>query len=170
MIRDGAVKSSSARASRRLLEACVAVPLAAMAVLTGVDVVGRYAFGMPVYGAAEAIGFLLAITVFAALPLVSLRDAHVSVDLLSGPLASRWPGAHRAVTGACTVLGLGVIAWRLAALGLEAMRVGRTTIVLEWPTAPVILTCAALSLAAAVVQAWALFRPASRASDGTGPG
>jgi TRAP-type transport system small permease protein len=56
--------------------------LAAMMVLTVVDVVLRSLFGYPIRGMLELIELGLACTIFFALPAVFLRDEHLVVDVI----------------------------------------------------------------------------------------
>ena len=66
-----------------------AVVLFCLMMLTCVDVVGRYFFSKPVPGGFEITEMLLAALIFAGLPLVTLRDDHVTVDLLD-PVTPDW--------------------------------------------------------------------------------
>ena len=59
-----------------------AVELFCLMTLTCVDVIGRYFFSSPVVGGFEITEMLLAGLIFSALPLVTLRGEHVTVDLL----------------------------------------------------------------------------------------
>ena len=59
-----------------------AAELFCLMTLTCVDVIGRYFFSSPVHGGFEMTEMLLAGLVFSALPLVTLRGEHVTVDLL----------------------------------------------------------------------------------------
>ncbi len=63
--------------------------LFAMMVLTCVDVVGRYFLSRPIFGAFEITEMLLAALIFAGLPLVTLRNEHVTVDVLD-PITPDW--------------------------------------------------------------------------------
>ena len=66
-----------------------ALVLFCLMALTCADVIGRYFFGTPVYGAFEMTEMLLAALIFAGLPLVTLRNDHVTVDLLD-PVVPDW--------------------------------------------------------------------------------
>jgi TRAP-type transport system small permease protein len=58
-----------------------AVMLFAMMTLTCADVIGRYFFSRPVFGGFELTEMLLAAMIFVGLPLVTLRNEHVTVDV-----------------------------------------------------------------------------------------
>jgi TRAP-type C4-dicarboxylate transport system permease small subunit len=64
-----------------LLGYAAAALMTAMVLVTCVDVAARYFFDSPVRGAFELNEVLLAALIFAALPLVTLRQEHVTADL-----------------------------------------------------------------------------------------
>ena len=72
---------SRTRWDLRLLRGITALFLFAMMAVTFADVVGRYLFSAPIYGAAEIIQVMLAITIFSAMGLVSHNDQHIAVDV-----------------------------------------------------------------------------------------
>jgi|SRR5687767_2885174 len=79
-----------------------------MMALTFVDVVARYAFNRPLRGAFEVTELLLAVLIFAGLPLVSHADEHVTMDFVDGLLARRgralWQRAVQFVSAAIMFL------------------------------------------------------------------
>ena len=85
--------------------------LAAMMLLTVVDVVARYVFNRPVRGAFEVTELMLLVLIFAGLPLVSFSDEHAVMDFIDrvlGPRAQRW--LERIVQAACAVF-MFLLAW-----------------------------------------------------------
>ena len=66
----------------RILGGLAATLLFLLMLLTLIDVVGRYGFNAPVNGSYEITELLLAAIIFSALPLVSAKDAHITVDLI----------------------------------------------------------------------------------------
>lgn len=125
--------------------------LLVMAVLTFVDVVGRY-FSAPVFGAAEMIQFLLAITIFAGLGLATVSGAHISVDILEPWLKRRLRGVHGLVLWLCNMLAAVLIACQILRIGWQGISSGRRSIVLEWPEGWVILFCGLLALVALILD------------------
>jgi TRAP-type C4-dicarboxylate transport system permease small subunit len=104
-----------------------AIVMFAMMVLTCADVIGRYFFNSPIWGGFELTEMLLACLIFAGLPLVSLRNDHVTVDLFD-PVTPDWLFRIQHVIGcaigfACT----GYLAWRLWLRAEHMLRVGETT-------------------------------------------
>ncbi len=125
-----------ARAVALLLGLAAAVFLLAMMLITTVDVAGRYLFTAPLPGAFELTQLLLAATVFAGLPLVTLREQHVSVTLLSGRLKGRAAELHAALTSALSAVVFGFIAWQLSVQAGRLASYGDTTSLLRIPMAP----------------------------------
>ncbi|MDP1893754.1 MAG: TRAP transporter small permease, partial [Hydrogenophaga sp.] len=56
--------------------------LSAMVALTFTDVVGRRLFNTPVFGANDLTEHLMAVIIFAGLPLLTAQRGHLSIDLL----------------------------------------------------------------------------------------
>ena len=76
--------------------------------LTFVDVVARYVFNRPLRGAFEVTELLLAVLIFAGLPLVSHADEHVTMDFIDRLLSARgrelWKRAVQVVSAAVMFL------------------------------------------------------------------
>lgn len=73
---------SIARAAAALPTTLAVTALFAMMVMTFADVVLRSVANMPIQAATELTRILMAVVVFSALPVVSARGDHISVDLL----------------------------------------------------------------------------------------
>lgn len=86
--------------------------------LTVVDVVARYWFNESIEGGFEITELLLVLLIFSALPLVSRRNAHVTVDLvehfLSGSVRRISDILNHIVTG-LVFLAMAYFLWRHAA-------------------------------------------------------
>ncbi|MGE3246161.1 MAG: TRAP transporter small permease, partial [Beijerinckiaceae bacterium] len=78
-----------------LLKLIMAIVMFAMMVVTTVDVIGRYLFNAPIPGGFEIVQYLMAFIVFAALPLTTASNSHLSVSLLSGKLGPGGLRVHR---------------------------------------------------------------------------
>jgi len=90
--------------------------------LTFVDVVGRYFLNAPVSGSAEATELMLAVIVFAGLPLAAAAREHISIDLLEHVLSDRAKRLQAAFGFSVAAIVVGFVAWRLA---LRALELGR---------------------------------------------
>jgi TRAP-type transport system small permease protein len=104
-----------------------AAVLMGLMLLTCVDVGGRYLLNSPVWGAFELTEMMLAALIFAALPLVTLRNEHVTVDLFD-PVTPDWLLRIQHVV-ACLVgfACIGYLAWRLWIRAGNLLAAGETT-------------------------------------------
>ena len=137
----------------RIAEIVTAALLFVMMMLTFADVVGRYVFTAPIFGAAEMIQFLLAMTIFAGLCLVNARDEHITVELFETQLDRLMPHSVRRVIIQLFSVGvMALIAYQLYEYARDAEAVGTRTIVLEWPLAAVSFAVAGLSVVSLIMQ------------------
>ncbi len=127
------------------LIAVAAVTILFMTGLTGVDVLGRYFFGAPIAGAFELTEFAMAISVFSALPIVSLRRKHVTADLFTDRLSPGLRGLHERFVDAAGLTLFAILTWRLWLEAGDAAAYGTTAGILALPMAPLSYYAAALS-------------------------
>lgn len=138
---------------------CAAVTLAGIMVLMVVDVTARYLFNHPVPGAGEIIELSMAILVFSALPMTTLRREHVTLDYFENLFPTGGRRAVQAIADLATAAIIGFLAWRLALKAATIMRYGDTTPYLQWPIAPVALFVAAMAGITALLLALSVLRP-----------
>lgn len=151
----------------RLVEAGLGVTAAAllfaMMLLTFVDVVGRYLFDQSVVGAFEITEIMMALLIFAGLPLVVRRKEHVTVDLVDRFLAPRLRRAYCMIVelaSGALMLGLAHLMWRKAG---RSASYGDTTTVLLIKYAPFIYAIAAFLVMAGIIHFYNAFaRPPHR--------
>lgn len=158
-LRQGRVPGPAANAPlERVLGFATAVPLFGIVALTFADVFARYLFASPIRGALEIIQFAMALTIFAALPLITRRREHVTVSLIDGLV--RGATANRIkqlLCDAVSLVALGLIAWRLWIQAGESAASETATIVLKLPMAPltyVMSGFAAVSAMLVALQCW----------------
>jgi TRAP-type C4-dicarboxylate transport system permease small subunit len=130
-----------------------ATVLLAMMVLTFVDVFGRYVLNRPLPGGFEVTQILLVLLIFAGLPLVTRREEHVQVTLLSDLLPATARRIQAAAVNMLIAGLLGVVAWRLWHVAERALSFGDTTSYLRIPMAPVVYAAAGLAAMAALLAA-----------------
>lgn len=102
--------------------------------LAFVDVLLRSIFNAPIEAATELIRMSMAVVVFAALPVLSAKGDHISVDL-TDPLFHRW-GLTRARDIAMPLICAALLWWpaqRVVVLAERARSYGDTTEYLNWP-------------------------------------
>jgi TRAP-type C4-dicarboxylate transport system permease small subunit len=150
------------RAFDRALEAGLGVLVAGvlfvMMVLTCVDVFGRYVLTRPVPGTLEIVEILVGATVFLALPLVTLREEHVTADIFDA-VTPDWMLRLQHVL-ACLLSGgvCLVLAWRLWLRAERLMGYGDTTAVLKITLYPLAFTMSAMMALAAIAFLLLAFR------------
>ncbi len=119
-----------------LLGGATALILAAIMLLTCVDVAGRYVLNMPVPGALEVSELMMGALIFTSLPLVTLRQQQVTIDLLEPFIPKVIKPALHVIIQLTGGLCLAVISWRLWVKGGQMLQQGDTTAVLQvsvWP-------------------------------------
>ena len=104
------------------LEIFSSVMLAIMMVLTFVDVIGRYVFSKPVFGASEMISALLAFVVFSGLGIANARDRHIVVELFDDHIRRMAPRLYDGVIQGFSVLAMILIAYVLLEAAWESYR------------------------------------------------
>ncbi|MCR9156873.1 MAG: TRAP transporter small permease [Rhodobacteraceae bacterium] len=140
---------------RRGVETVMALFLLGMVALTFADVIGRRIIGKPIYGANDITEHLMALVVFAGLPLVTAAGAHLTIDLLNKLVSQPWMAWWRVLVSVLVTLVLAVIAWLFVKHGLNASRISEVSQALRLPRAPLYffmaLSCALSALAALIV-------------------
>lgn len=147
-----APRGAASRWLRLALTALVSIVMFAMMMLIAVDVAGRALFNFPIKGSDEIVAFLLAILIFAALPLVSWDRQHITVTLFERWIRGRFEKVLGVVLSAVSTVVVAAIAYRLwiqARLMAEGQHI---TGALEWPIAPVVFFTSALAGLTAVVM------------------
>lgn len=137
---------------RRSVETGMALFLLGMVALTFADVIGRRIVGKPIYGANDITEHLMALVVFAGLPLVTAAGAHLTIDLLDKFVNRPWMGWWRVLVSLLVTAILGLIAWLFLKHGFNASKISEVSQALRAPRAPLyffIATSCALSAIAA---------------------
>lgn len=119
--------------------------------LTVLDVILRYVFNAPVSGAFELTEVMLAALIFAALPLTTDRDGHVTVEIIDTALPHRGRKVMRLIGDVVSAAVLCLFAWRLALQALRLAEDGTTTFTVGVPMAPLAWFAAAACLLSALV-------------------
>ena len=140
-----------------------ATVLFCLMLVTCVDVLGRY-FNYPLFGGFELTEILLATLIFAGLPLVTLRNEHVTVDLFDAVTPDWLLRIQHVVACAVGMVCTGFLSWRLWLRGDHMAAAGETTgqlkIQLAWLTYSMSVLMALTALALLVLA----FRQPQRGS------
>lgn len=135
-----------------LLGSIAALDLAAMMLLTFLDVVGRKFFASPIYGAYEVTEFMMGVLIFSALPLVTASEGHVTIDVFDSfiaPAIGRW---QRVAVNLLSSGVLAVLGWRLWILAESHLRTNEVTMTLHIAHSPFTRAFAVMALLAAVAS------------------
>jgi len=88
------------------------VALAAMMLLTALDVILRKTINAPIVGAYELIQFMMAITVSFGLAYCGIEKGHITVDLIENRLSKRAHGILGIITGFLGLVIAALITWQ----------------------------------------------------------
>jgi TRAP-type transport system small permease protein len=117
-----------------------------MMVLTSVDVVGRYCFNRSIFGTAEYVEILMAITIFGGVAFVSATNDHITVSIFEGWVNTHFPKLQR-WTVMLFALGIYIlITYQLFRLGFSSLESGRRMAALELPQWIIPMSAAVMSL------------------------
>jgi TRAP-type transport system small permease protein len=139
---------------RGAVETVIVLLLLAMVALTFVDVIGRRIVGRPVYGAHDITEHLMALVVFAGLPLVTVAGAHLTIDILDKLVASPRMAWWRSVTAFAVAAVFALMAWLFVGHSMNAAAISEVSQALRIPRGPLYLFMAgsaALSAIAAII-------------------
>lgn len=128
-----------------MMEVLSSVVLAAMALLTFVDVIGRYLFNAPVFGGSEMISAMLALIIFLGLGIANAKDKHITVELFDQRIRRIAPKPYDIVIRGFSIFAMGLVAYVLLEQARQVAQLKSTTIVLEWPLAWIAGTVAFLA-------------------------
>lgn len=133
-----------------------AIMFALMAVVT-VDVTGRYVFNQPLTAGYEMVQMLMGLLAFAALPLISRQNDHITLGLLDHLYRGVADRLRRAFAHGFSAAMLGFLTWRLWVHAGKLAAAGDSTAVLQFPLAPLAYFMAAAgALSAALLAALAV--------------
>ena len=147
------------------LGGCCAFLLMGLAVLTVVDVVGRYVLTAPLPGAFELTELMLGALVFAALPLATMTGEHVAVDALHDASPLRLRTAMVWLGGLASAAALWVIAWRLAVYSVRLGADEAVTDALLVPLAPLGWFAAGMAALSGLLAVTRLATPTARSAS-----
>lgn len=133
----------------RFFDLVAGLLLAAMVVVTFIDVVGRYLFNRPMKGAFELTEVLMAALIFAALPAITARREHIAVDLLDRYFPPRAARVRNAVIELASALAVGALAYIFFEQAKQTYADGLYTQALQLSLAPLVFfVMGALAVAA----------------------
>jgi len=150
-----APRSSLSATVETVLGAAAATVLFAIMTVTVIDVVGRYAFNAPLHAGYEMIQIGMALLVFLIVPVLTLRDEDIRIDVFQNLFPQRLRPALRLISKLVSLVVIVGFTWFLLRRGLSFASSGETTSNLHFPLAPLaffITLSWAVSAAAAAAQ------------------
>ncbi|MFD2740621.1 TRAP transporter small permease [Sulfitobacter aestuarii] len=117
----------------KLLATLACGALFVMAVLTFIDVIGRYGFNNSIFGASELVELLMVAVVFAGFAFVTATDQHICVTFFDHLLTERAPALMRWSRFLFSLVVYALLLYILWDMALDALANARTTIVLALP-------------------------------------
>ncbi len=109
-----------------------AICLVGMALLTCVDVVGRF-FKHPIYGSVELVTFMGVLAVAMALPLTHETKGHIGVELFVRKLSKKARAAIDTITGTVSLVFFVLVTWRMFDYGVKMKISGEVSMNLQLP-------------------------------------
>ena len=106
--------------------------LVGMTFLTCADVVGR-AFGHPIFGSVEIVGFMATLAVVMAMPYTHQVQGHIGVEILVRLFSKRTQIIIDICTGIVSLLLFAIITWRMTVYAHTMHRSGEVSMNLELP-------------------------------------
>lgn len=149
-----------------LLGGIAAVILFVMMVLTCADVAGRYFFSRPVTGAFELTEMMLAALIFTGLPLVTLKQEHVTVDVLDPVVPAWFSRLQHIIASSISCVATSYLAWRLWLRGGNMLAAGETTAQLKFTLGYLTYGMAVLMALTSLAFLLLIFRQPSRQATG----
>ncbi len=106
--------------------------LVGMTFLTCADVIGR-AFGHPIFGSVEIVGFMATLAVVMALPYTHQVNGHIGVELVVRWLPEKTQTLIDICTGILSLLLFALITWRMVIYAHTMQKSGEVSMNLELP-------------------------------------
>ena len=106
--------------------------LVGMTLLTCVDVVGR-AFGHPIFGSVEIVGFMATLAVVMAMPYTHQVQGHIGVEILVRLFSKRTQTIIEICTGIASLVLFAIITWRMSVYARTMQESGEVSMNLELP-------------------------------------
>ena len=107
-----------------------------LALLTGVDVVGRYLFNSPLQGTFELTEVFMCLVVAFGIAYTTAKDEHIMVDALFVKLPSSAQRKLIVVANIFAALVFAVLCWKGMETGIDSIRDKETTELLNVPVFP----------------------------------
>ena len=106
--------------------------LVGMTLLTCVDVVGR-AFGHPIFGSVEIVGFMATLAVVMAMPYTHHVQGHIGVEIVVRLFSETTQTIINICTGILSLILFAIVTWRMTVYARTMKASGEVSMNLELP-------------------------------------
>lgn len=106
--------------------------LVGMMLLTCVDVVGR-AFGHPIFGSVEIVGYMAILSVVMAMPYTHQVQGHIGVEIIVRLFSEKTQTIIEICTGILSLILFAIVTWRMAVYASTMEKSGEVSMNLELP-------------------------------------
>jgi TRAP-type C4-dicarboxylate transport system permease small subunit len=106
--------------------------LVGMMLLTCVDVVGR-AFGHPIFGSVEIVGYMAILSVVMAMPYTHQVQGHIGVEIIVRLFSEKTQTIIDICTGIISLILFAVVTWRMTVYANTMKESGEVSMNLELP-------------------------------------
>ena len=106
--------------------------LVGMMLLTCVDVVGR-AFGHPIFGSVEIVGFMATLAVVMAMPYTHQVQGHIGVEIIVRLFSEKTQTIVDICTGIISLILFTIVTWRMTVYADTMKSSGEVSMTLEFP-------------------------------------
>ena len=106
--------------------------LVGMMLLTCIDVVGR-AFGHPIFGSVEIVGYMAILSVVMAMPYTHQVQGHIGVEIVVRLFSEKTQTIIDICTGIISLILFAVVTWRMTVYAHTMKESGEVSMNLELP-------------------------------------
>ena len=106
--------------------------LVGMMLLTCVDVVGR-AFGHPIFGSVEIVGYMAILSVVMAMPYTHQVRGHIGVEIIVRLFSEKTQTIIDICTGIISLILFAIVTWRMTVYANTMKESGEVSMNLEFP-------------------------------------
>ena len=106
--------------------------LVGMMLLTCVDVVGR-AFGHPIFGSVEIVGFMATLAVVMAMPYTHKVQGHIGVEIVVRMFSEKTQTIIEVCTGLVSLILFAIVTWQMVDYANTMKASGEVSMNLELP-------------------------------------
>ncbi len=110
-----------------------AICLAAMVLLTCIDVVGRF-LNHPIFGAEEIVAILSTLVIALSLPYAHKKKCHIGVEILIRLFSLKTQAVVKFFTDILALVLFAIVTWRMVLYAQTMQRAGEVSMNLEFPT------------------------------------